>query len=152
MGYGRELLRIFGIAKRNPDTVTWDGDTLSLDGILVMWSEVKLPGHMKGRLAAEEWRFLLEPSIVYLYMMVRNRNWGLPHANSVAVVGRFSRSDLSSAPDLQITDHAYANELLFILIIGYVAFEAVVIASYTNWLFRSVTFASDPRAAERVGA
>jgi hypothetical protein len=152
LGYGRELLGLFGVAKRNLEDVSWDDDTLSLDGVLVMWGEVKLPGYMKGRLAAEEWRFLLAPSIVYHYIMVRNRNLGsftrvvLPGTASAFVMIYFFLQII------KITDYGYAKELLFFLIVAYIAFQAVVIISYTNWFFRSLVFSSDRRAAEKMGA
>jgi hypothetical protein len=152
LAFARELLRQFGVAKRNLEDVSWDDDTLSLDGVLVMWGEVKLPGYMKGRLAAEEWRSLLAPSIVYHYIMQRDRGRGaifrvvLPGTVAALVLVYLLLQIF------KITDYGYARELLFFLILGYVAFEAVVLASYVNWFWRSLTFVSDRRAAEKVGA
>jgi len=147
--YAIELFRQLGITRSEPDTVSWQDNT-DPGQLTVQLGEVKLPRSMMGRLAAEDWKPLLAPPIIYSYFLLRDpiRDYALrlflPLAIGLCAVG-FDVIQIirSSQPDY-VRELNVANLVILLLYIP-------VIALYVRRRWRSLSYAADRRAAAIVG-
>ncbi len=147
--YAIELFRQLGITKSEPDTVSWEDNTDP--GLLtVQLGEVKLPRSMMGRLAAEDWKPLLAPPIIYSYFLLRDpiRDYALrlflPLAIGFCLVGFDAIQIIRSSQPEYVRELNLANLVILLLYIP-------VIVLYVRRRWRSLFYAADRQATEKVG-
>jgi len=144
-----ELFRQLGITKPEPDTVVWD-DGMSPDLVVVKLGEVRLPRSMRGRLTAEDWKPVLAPSIIYDYFLLRDpiRDYALrvflPLAIGFSLVGFDAIQIIRSSQPEYVRELNLANLVILLLYIP-------VIVLYVRRRWRSLFYAADRLAAEKVG-
>ncbi|SRR5713101_121017 len=147
--YAQELSREIRPGGSEPDEVTWD-DGLPLDRVIVRYGEVTLPSGMRGRLTPEAWRPLMVSSIIYNQSLYRGQRTGsrvrivLPLA--VGVIPLLYA--LLQAGQLR---YDQARIELTLVAAVWTLFISSLVALYIHWLWRSLFYAADKRAAEIVG-
>jgi hypothetical protein len=145
--YAGDLFRQFGIPKSEPDTVSWVDNT-DPGLVTVQLGEVKLPRSLMDRLAAEDWKPLLAPPIIYSYLLLRDpiRDYTLrlflPLAIGFCAVG-FDVIQIIRQPEY-VRELNLANIAILLLYIP-------VVALYVRRRWRSLSYTADRRAADIVG-
>jgi hypothetical protein len=147
--YAIELFRQLGISKPEPDTVAWD-DGMDADLVVVKLGEVRLPRSIMGRLTAEDWKPLLAPPMIYRYFLLRDPILDyalrvfLPLAIGFCLVGFDAIQIIRSSQPEYVRELNLANLVILLLYIP-------VIVLYVRRRWRSLFYAADRQATEKVG-
>jgi hypothetical protein len=147
--YAAELFGEIGITKPDPDTVVWD-DKMDPDRVSVVFGEVRLPRRMMSRLTAEDWEPLLAPPIIYDYFLLRHPILDyalrvfLPLAIGFCLVGFDAIQIIRSSQPEYVRELNLANLVILLLYIP-------VIVLYVRRRWRSLFYAADRQATEKVG-
>ncbi len=147
--YAQELSREIRPRGSEPDEVTWD-DGLPLDRVIVRYSEVKLPSGMKGRLTPEDWRPLIASSIIYNQSLYRAQRRG-SIVRLVLPLGVGEVPLIFALLQIFHMRNEQATIELILVIAGWILFASSVLWLHLHWLWRSLFYAADKRAAEIVG-
>jgi hypothetical protein len=147
--YARELSRQIRPGGSEPDELTWD-DGLPSDRVIIRYGEVKLPSGMKGRLAPEYWRPLLASSIIYYQSLYGAQRRG-SIVRLVLPVGVGEIPLIFALLQIFQMRSDQATIELFLVVVGWALYAWSVFALYIRWLYRSLFYAADKRAAEVVG-
>ena len=147
--YARELSREIRPGGSEPDEVTWD-DGLPLDRVIVRYGEVKLPSGMKGRLTPEDWRPLIASSIIYNQSLYRAQRRG-SIVRLVLPLGVAEVPLIFALLQIFHMTNRQATIELVLVIAGWILFASSVLWLYIHWLWRSLFYGADRRAAEIVG-
>jgi hypothetical protein len=138
------------MTKPDPDTVVWD-DKLDPDRVTVALGEVRLPRRMMGRLTAEDWKPPLAPSIMYNYVLSRDKNRG----SLIRVVMPAGLGEIplvyALLQILRLTNQDYSRTLLFITVTLWTVYTLTLLTLYTRWLWRSLSYTADRRTADIIG-
>lgn len=148
--YAVELFHQLGITKPEPDSVVWAED-MGPDLIIVQFGEVRLPRKMMGRLTAEDWRPMLAASILYNYVLSRDKN-------RTSLIRLVLPAGLGEIPlifallaILRLPDHSLSSELLWATVALWAIYSLSLLTLYTKWLWRDLSYAADRRAADTIG-
>ena len=148
--YAAELFGQIGITKPNPDTVVWD-DNMDSDRVSVVFGEVRLPRSMMSKLTAEDWRPLLAPSIIYNYVLSRDKNRG----SLTRVVLPVGLGEIPLVYALltifRLTNQDYSRTLLITTVTLWTVFTVSLMALNIRWLWRTISYKADWRAANIIG-
>jgi len=147
--YARELFRQIQPGKPEPGTVSWD-EGMSLDRVVVRYGEVKLPFRLKGKLTVEDWRPLIASSIIYNQSLYRGRRLGFI-VRLVLPIGVGEVPLIFALLQIFHVRNEQAAIELILVIAGWILFASAVLSLYIHWLWRSLFYAADKRAAEIVG-
>ena len=147
--HAQELSREIRPGRSEPDEVTWD-DGLPLDRVIVRYSEVKLPSGMKGRLTPEDWRPLIASSIIYNQSLYRAQRRG-SIVRLVLPLGVGEVPLIFALLQIFHMRNEQATIELILIIAGWILFASSVLWLHIHWLWRSLFYAADKRAAEIVG-
>jgi len=150
LNYAVELFHQLGITKPEPDGVVWAED-MGPDLVIVQFGEVRLPRRMMGRLTAEGWRPLLAASILYNYVLSRDKN-------RTSLIRLVLPAGLGEIPlifallaILRLPDHSLSSELLWATVALWAIYSLSLLTLYTKWLWRDLSYAADRRAADTIG-
>ena len=149
LGYARELFRQIQPGKPEPGTVSWDED-LPLDRLVVRYGEVRLPFRLKGKLTVEDWRPLIASSIIYNQSLYRGQRLGFI-VRLVLPIGVGEVPLIFALLQIFHVRNEQAAIELILVIAGWILFASAVLSLYIHWLWRSLFYAADKRAAEIVG-
>ena len=149
LSYARELFRQIQPGKPEPGTVSWD-EGMSLDRVVVRYGEVKLPFRLKGKLTVEDWRPLIASSIIYNQSLYRGQRLGFI-VRLVLPIGVGEVPLIFALLQIFHVRNEQAAIELILVIAGWILFASAVLSLYIHWLWRSLFYAADKRAAEIVG-
>jgi hypothetical protein len=148
--YAVELFQQLGITKPEPDSVVWV-DRTAPDIVNVRFGEVRLPRSMMGRLTGEDWRPLLAPAIIYGYVLSRDKNRG----SLIRLVFPASLGEIplvyAFLQIFRLANQVLARELLLAAVTLWAVYTLSLLALYTKWLWRSLSYIADQRAANTIG-
>jgi len=148
--YAIELFRELGITKPEPDSVVW-ADDIGPDLVIVQFGEVKLPRRMMGRLSAEDWRPLLAASILYNYVLLRDKN----RTSLIRLVLPVGIGEIplifALLVILRLPDRNLSIELLWATVALWAIYTLSLLRIYTKWLWRDLPYTADRRAADAIG-
>jgi hypothetical protein len=148
--YAVELFRQFRVTKPEPDSVVWAEDMVP-DLVTVQYGEVRLPRRMMGRLTAEDWRPLLAPSILYNYVLLRDKN----RTSLIRLVLPVGLGEIplifALLVILRLPDHSLSNELLWATVALWAIYSLSLLTLYTKWLWRDLPYTADRRVADTIG-
>jgi len=147
--YAQELSREIRPGGSEPDEVAWD-DGLPLDRVIVRYGEVKLPSGMRGRLTPEDWRPLIASSIIYNRSLYRAQRRG-SIVRLVLPLGVGEVPLIFALLQIFHMRNEQATIELILIIAGWILFASSVLWLHIHWLWRSLFYAADKRAAEIVG-
>jgi hypothetical protein len=148
--YTAELFRQLGITKPEPDIVTWDDD-IRPDLAVVKFGEVRRPRSLMGRLTAEDWRPLLAASILYNYVLSRDKNrTSLIHLVLPVGLGEIPLI-FALLVILRLPDHSLSSELLWATVALWAIYSLSLLTLYTKWLWRDLSYTADRRTADTIG-
>ena len=147
--YAQELFRQIQPGKREPDTVSWD-EGLPLDRVVVRYGEVKLPSGMRGKLTPGDWRPLVASSIIYNQSLYRGQRRGFI-VRLVLPLGVGEVPLIFALLQIFHMRNEQATIELILVIAGRILFASSLLWLYIHWLWRSLFYAADKRAAEIVG-
>jgi len=147
--HAQELSREIRPGRSEPDEVTWD-DGLPLDRVIVRYGEVKLPSGMRGRLTPEDWRPLIASSIIYNRSLYRAQRRG-SIVRLVLPLGVGEVPLIFALLQIFHMRNEQATIELILIIAGWILFASSVLWLHIHWLWRSLFYAADKRAAEIVG-
>src|SRR5213593_2784722 len=147
--YARELFRQIQPGKPEPGTVSWD-EGMSLDRVVVRYGEVKLPFRLKGKPTVEDWRPLIASSIIYNQSLYRGQRLGFI-VRLVLPIGVGEVPLIFALLQIFHVRNEQAAIELILVIAGWILFASAVLSLYIHWLWRSLFYAADKRAAEIVG-
>ena len=147
--HAQELSREIRPGGSEPDEVTWD-DGLPLDRVIVRYGEVKLPSGMRGRLTPEDWRPLIASSIIYNRSLYRAQRRG-SIVRLVLPLGVGEVPLIFALLQIFHMRNEQATIELILIIAGWILFASSVLWLHIHWLWRSLFYAADKRAAEIVG-
>src|SRR5260370_5357020 len=148
--YAIELFRQLGITKPEPDSVVW-ADDIGPDLVIVQFGEVRLPRRMMGRLSAEDWRPLLAASILYNYVLLRDKN----RTSLIRLVLPVGIGEIPLIFALlvifRLPDRNLSIELLWATVALWAIYTLLLLRFYTKWLWRVLPYTADRRAADAIG-
>jgi hypothetical protein len=148
--YAVELFRQFRVTKPEPDSVVWAEDMVP-DLVTVQYGEVRLPRRMMGRLTAEDWRPLLAPSILYNYVLLRDKN----RTSLIRLVLPVGLGEIplifALLVILRLPDHSLSSELLWATVALWAIYSLSLLTLYTKWLWRDLPYTADRRVADTIG-
>jgi hypothetical protein len=148
--YAVELFRQFRVTKPEPDSVVWAED-MGPDLVTVQYGEVRLPRRMMGRLTAEDWRPLLAPSILYNYVLLRDKN----RTSLIRLVLPVGLGEIplifALLVILRLPDHSLSSELLWATVALWAIYSLSLLTLYTKWLWRDLPYTADRRVADTIG-
>ena len=147
--HAQEPSREIRPGRSEPDEVTWD-DGLPLDRVIVRYGEVKLPSGMRGRLTPEDWRPLIASSIIYNRSLYRAQRRG-SIVRLVLPLGVGEVPLIFALLQIFHMRNEQATIELILIIAGWILFASSVLWLHIHWLWRSLFYAADKRAAEIVG-
>ena len=145
MKYAVELFQQLGIAKPGPDSVVW-ADDIGPDLVIVQFGEVRLPRRMMGRLSAEDWRPLLAASILYNYVLLRDKN----RTSLIRLVLPVGIGEIplifALLVVLRLPDRNLSIELLWATVALWAIYTLSLLRFYTKWLWRDLPYTADRRS------
>ena len=148
--YAVELFHQLGITKPEPDSVVW-ADDIGPDLVIVQFGEVRLPRRMMGRLSAEDWRPLLAASILYNYVLLRDKN----RTSLIRLVLPVGIGEIplifALLVVLRLPDRNLSIELLWATVALWAIYTLSLLRFYTKWLWRDLPYTADRRAADAIG-
>ncbi len=148
--YAIELFRQLGITKPEPDSVVW-ADDIGPDLVIVQFGEVRLPRRMMGRLSAEDWRPLLAASILYNYVLLRDKN----RTSLIRLVLPVGIGEIPLIFALlvifRLPDRNLSIELLWATVALWAIYTLSLLRFYTKWLWRDLPYTADRHAADTIG-
>ena len=148
--YAVELFHQLGITKPEPDSVVW-ADDFGPDLVIVQFGEVRLPRRMMGRLSAEDWRPLLAASILYNYVLLRDKN----RTSLIRLVLPVGIGEIplifALLVILRLPDRNLSIELLWATVALWAIYTLSLLRFYTKWLWRDLPYTADGHAAETIG-
>ena len=148
--YAVELFQQLGITKPEPDSVVW-ADDIGPDLVIVQFGEVRLPRRMMGRLSAEDWRPLLAASILYNYVLLRDKN----RTSLIRLVLPVGIGEIplifALLVVLRLPDRNLSIELLWATVALWAIYTLSLLRFYTKWLWRDLPYTADRRAADAIG-
>jgi len=147
--YARGLFRQIQPGKPEPGTVSWD-EGMPLDRVVVRYGEVKLPSGMRGKLTPGDWRPLIASSIIYNQSLYRGQRRGFI-VRLVLPLGVGEVPLIFALLQIFHMRNEQATIELILVIAGWILFASAVLSLYIHWLWRSLFYAADKRAAEIVG-
>ncbi len=149
LGYAQELFRQIQPGKPEPGTVSWD-EGMPLDRVVVRYGEVKLPSGMRGKLTPGDWRPLIVSSIIYSQSLYGGQRRGFI-VRLVLPLGVGEVPLIFALLQIFHMRNEQATIELILVIAGWILFASAVLSLYIHWLWRSLFYAADKRAAEIVG-
>src|SRR6266699_5421361 len=142
--YAVELFHQLGITKPEPDSVVW-ADDIGPDLVIVQFGEVRLPRRMMGRLSAEDWRPLLAASILYNYVLLRDKN----RTSLIRLVLPVGIGEIPLIFALlvifRLPDRNLSIELLWATVALWAIYTLSLLRFYTKWLWRDLPYTADRR-------
>jgi hypothetical protein len=149
--YAVELFRQLGITKPELDAITWDV-TIGPDVVVVKYGEVRLSQRMMGRLAAEDWKPLLLPALIYNYLLLRDESRDALLYMLLPLVPTPFLVTLSLIVLIRSIVRGPLFETLLTTIVSLqVIYSALVIVLFTRRRWRSLLYTADQRAASIIG-
>ena len=149
LNHAVEMFRQLGITKPELDSVVWAED-MRPDLVIVQFGEVRLPRRMMGRLTAEDWRPMLAASILYNYVLSRDKN----RTSLIRLVLPVGLGEIplifALLVILPLPDHRLASELLWATVALWAIYSLSLLTLYTKWLWRDLPYAADRRAADTI--
>src|SRR5260370_6837497 len=148
--YAIELFRQLGITKPDPDSVVW-ADDIGPDLVIVQFGEVRLPRRMMGRLNAEDCNPLLAASILYNYVLLRDKN----RTSLIRLVLPVGIGEIPLIFALlvifRLPDRNLSIELLWATVALWAIYTLSLLRFYTKWLWRDLPYTADRHAADTIG-
>jgi hypothetical protein len=148
--YAVELFHQLGIAKPEPDSVVW-ADDIGPDLVIVQFGEVRLPRRMMGRLSAEDWRPLLAASILYNYVLLRDKN----RTSLIRLVLPVGVGEIplifALLVILRLPDRNLSIELLWATVALWAIYTLSLLRFYIKWLWRDLPYTADRHTADTIG-
>jgi Zn-dependent protease with chaperone function len=104
-----------------------------------------------GKLAAEDWKLLLAPSIIYNYVLSRDKN----RSSLIRLVLPVGLGEIplvfALLQILRLPDRNLSSELLWATVALWAIYSLSLLTLYTKWLWRSLSYTADKHAADILG-